>query len=527
MNGRAAATLTAFFHTLIIGTYVPIQLYVANLSVVPITSLWVPTGLALAGTVALIFAAWTVFESPTARGVVVSWLCLGLMPMLAVQRVITSVFPVAEHPYGKMTLVVFYTVAIAVAAVAIAKHLGKSTLTATRDALNALAAVLLLMNLVGAGTHLFTPWRSTIEALVEPVGSGGPRLQPQDRPDIYYIILDGYGRDDVLAERYQFATNSLTTYLSENGFYVAHRSRANYLQTYLSLASSLNMVYLDPLARTMKNADRRPLAYLIDNSVVVSELKSLGYTTVLVSSDYYATTGMSQVDVCLCDTPRPTDFEAQLLARTPFGAIPSVVDAAYSAHRRKVTGAFETLRRPIPGTGPRFVFAHVIAPHPPFVFGPDGEPRQPSQSFSFSDGSHFPGGRSEYVAGYRDQLSFVNGQLESVIDSIKDRTHGEAVIVVQSDHGPGSALDWESVSRSDLTERSGILSAYYLPGFDQDTLYDTVSPVNTFRLIFNRYFQTDYDRLPDRTYFSSWPEPYRFVEVPLPLSADSLGPSSR
>ena len=54
--------------------------------------------------------------------------------------------------------------------------------------------------------------------------------------------------------------------------------------------------------------------------------------------------------------------------------------------------------------------------------------------------------------------------------------------------------------------RSAILTAAYLPGGSQDSrLYPSISPVNTFRVVFNRYFGARYPLLPDRPY--SHPHP--------------------
>ena len=50
-----------------------------------------------------------------------------------------------------------------------------------------------------------------------------------------------------------------------------------------------------------------------------------------------------------------------------------------------------------------------------------------------------------------------------------------------------------------------ILNAYYLPGYDGD-LYATISPVNSFRLVFNSYFGGEYDMLEDVSYYSPVPK---------------------
>lgn len=58
-----------------------------------------------------------------------------------------------------------------------------------------------------------------------------------------------------------------------------------------------------------------------------------------------------------------------------------------------------------------------------------------------------------------------------------------------------------------------ILNAYYLPGH-AEMLYPRVSPVNTFRLVFNAYYGGSYDILDDVSYFSPVPHLYEFSEVP-------------
>jgi len=129
---------------------------------------------------------------------------------------------------------------------------------------------------------------------------------------------------------------------------------------------------------------------------------------------------------------------------------------------------FEHLPDASDGPGPTFVFAHIIAPHPPFVFGPDGEHIDPELQFVLLDGSHLIGNRGisrdDYVAGYRRQLIFVNSQLQAAVDEILSKSQRPAVIILQGDHGPGSTLDWDNPDNTNLEERLSVLNAYYLPG---------------------------------------------------------------
>ena len=42
-----------------------------------------------------------------------------------------------------------------------------------------------------------------------------------------------------------------------------------------------------------------------------------------------------------------------------------------------------------------------------------------------------------------------------------------------------------------------VLNAVYLPNNGEALLYDSISPANTFRVIFNHYFDTNFDLLED------------------------------
>src|SRR5262249_55772060 len=156
----------------------------------------------------------------------------------------------------------------------------------------------------------------------------------------------------------------------------------------------------------------------------------------------------------------------------------------------------EVARRP----GPTFTFAHVVSPHPPFVFGEDGSDVSPRRrSYFLNDGDvyrrHY-GGTDAYTRGYRDQAAFLTRQAGRMIDRIIANSPEPPVIILQSDHGSGLRLDTGSVEGTDLHERMSILNAYLLPGRGAEALYDSISPVNSFRVVLNAYFGAGLDLLP-------------------------------
>jgi hypothetical protein len=147
-----------------------------------------------------------------------------------------------------------------------------------------------------------------------------------------------------------------------------------------------------------------------------------------------------------------------------------------------------------------FAYIHVISPHPPFVFGPNGEPTNPADFWNAK--RLYPA--DLYAKGYQNQLTFLNRKVLEAVDTILANSDTAPIIVFQGDHGP-----WLQTN----DKRMRILNAYYLPG-NEAKLYPTISPVNTFRLIFDSYFGGNYDMLPDISYFSPVPKLYQFSEIP-------------
>ena len=135
-----------------------------------------------------------------------------------------------------------------------------------------------------------------------------------------------------------------------------------------------------------------------------------------------------------------------------------------------------------------------------------------ARGFSMADGDAYVG-TPDYADGYRDQLNFVNTMAVRTLTEILESSSVPPIIVLQADHGPGARLRWESVEETDLRERMSILNAYYLPGVDPGELYPSITPVNSFRLIFNLYFGTGYRLLEDENFFSSPTRPYDLLKV--------------
>lgn len=356
-------------------------------------------------------------------------------------------------------------------------------------------------------------WRSAADAIVS-TAARSPRGGPSAARDIYYIVLDGFGRADTLQNDYNLDLHDFVEFLRARGFYVADQARSNYAQTLLSFSSFLNLSYLDSLGSAMgkDNDSWLPLADLIQRNGLMRIAKEAGYLVTAVGADYGPTKRFAEADVCVCEQRGLDMFEQSVIGQTPFIALP-LDPWTYGAHRRKVLDTFTALEQMPAASSPRFVLVHVLAPHPPFTFAADGTFRRPDRIFMFNEGSDFQGSHDEYVRGYRDQAEFIAARVRAVVDVILSRPGPRPVIVLHGDHGPGSMLQQDNPAQSNMPERMNILAAYYFPE-GQERLYASMTPVNGARALANQFLGTDLPSLPDLSWFSTSEHPYGFTAVP-------------
>jgi hypothetical protein len=388
---------------------------------------------------------------------------------------------------------------------------------------NLLAILFFLYTGVRMGSYLL---ESGLSFTSKPSVQAAVVASAETRPDVYYIILDGYGRQDILQELYDFDNSSFLNDLSARGFYVAEESSSNYIQTMLSLSSSLNMDYLQTLkANGTKIEKRGDLVHLVENNPVRSILAQNGYQMISFHNEYKATISSAEIyyDDSQSGFAYPvTAFEsiwidhsmARVLSHVP-ALSKALIEMPYDTHRRHILFTFTKLQEVPALDGDYFVYAHIIAPHPPFVFDEAGEAVAHETPFTLNDANYYIRDHSQrnYIAGYRKQLQYVNNLVLETVDAILARSTTPPIIILQGDHGPGAYLHWGSLENTLPAERFGILNAYYFPGQEYARLYPSISPVNSFRVLFNQFFEADYALLPDRHYYSSWSFPFDFVEV--------------
>jgi len=338
------------------------------------------------------------------------------------------------------------------------------------------------------------------------------------KPDIFYIILDGFGRQDVLLKDVGLDDSEFIDGLRKRGFYVGADSRSNYCQTELSLTSSLNMGFLPDVIPNFdpKEQSRSILDDLIDRNRVSRTLREYGYGYVGVTSGFPGVHPKS-ADLIIDGPHGSSLFLAALMLRTPIPSNSSGLGSAFDNRRANLTSAISTIGQlGRQGSRPRFIFAHVLAPHPPFVFGPNGEHIRPHRMYTIVDGSHFMqngGTPQEYAQGYAGQAKTIGRMILAAVDDVLKQERTPPIIVIQGDHGPKMHLDQDELAKTDVQEVFPILNAYLVPDQVKKELYPGISPVNSFRAIFRALFGENLPNLPDRSWYSNWVDLYRFDEV--------------
>ncbi|MEX0616484.1 MAG: sulfatase-like hydrolase/transferase [Candidatus Woykebacteria bacterium] len=324
-------------------------------------------------------------------------------------------------------------------------------------------------------------------------------------PDIYYIMLDGYGSQNSLQKTYKFDNSGFINFLKQSGFYVANKSHSNYTLTPVSLASSLNMRYLDDIAN-MKSSElekRLTAIEILRNNEVAKFFKSKGYKFVNIGSSWGVTSENPYADLVYRYKAR-SEF-AKILYQTTALVLLETRDFF---HADSVLFAFDKVKDIPKLNEPTFTFVHIVSPHPPYVFDQDGNKLKTyDKRFDKPDSWY-------NEEAYINQLIFVNKKVKEAVSTILSKSKIPPIIIIQSDHGPGSVAQIEQVSKERFELKTGILNAYYLPNGGDKIMYQSISPVNSFRKIFNYYFNQTYPLLPDESNFSEYKSYFVFIKSP-------------
>jgi len=343
-----------------------------------------------------------------------------------------------------------------------------------------------------------------------------------NRPDIYVLLLDGHARPDKMLSLFGYDDSWFVSALEDRGFEFSKESRSNYLLTVLSVPSLLNMQHIDELIADASPKVPDPARYrsevrkLVDEAEVDRRMRGLGYEIVSVSGGFEELV-MHGADQ-LIDTGQLNEFEIAMARETAIGPFVMAVAPDFFAEQQR-SRVVSSLKAVIalaqtPSDQPRFTFIHIPSPHGPIVFGPEGQlvPARDLKTFFEDTATGLGLTREEFGRRYVGQIQYLDGQVIETIDGILAASPEPPVILVLSDHGSGSGLNWGDLAHSDLDERTSNLFAALTPGHP-DLFPQDITLINVFGRLLHGYFGIDVPQQPNLVF--RWDDTYtHLIEVP-------------
>jgi len=475
------------FYPLLFAAFPILFLYAYNIIETPASQLWLPLGVSVAAALVLWAVLSLILRSLSKAGLataifLVFFFSYGrLYEVLENSRLFTP-------KHGYLLPVTLFIWGYCVYFIGRAKR----DFRITTRMLNVVAVALIAINLFNIVSYQVKLARLTADAPVE--STDQTAVSPAELsalPDIYHIILDEYSRPDTMKEWYDYDISWFTNSLAERSFFVANRSETHSGNSEQAISSILNMEYVTA-GWTVDEADAiyRKIAY----NKVAEFLQTQGYRFIYFGNghdlgrwdtymkdsadlyfNYYETAG----------TPWVSEFQHILWNTTMLRPFYYHLAGGQYEHiyRRQTLYTLENLKALPQVEGRKFVAAHLFNPHAPFVFSADGGHVAPANWYNYEDKRFYLG-----------QYIFISREIERLVDVLLERSATPPIIILHSDHGMRPHHHGIVIGAQECRK---ILNAMYLPGMDYSELSDSMSPVNTFRLIFNHYFGADYPLLED------------------------------
>lgn len=308
--------------------------------------------------------------------------------------------------------------------------------------------------------------------------------------DIYYIIFDEYARLDTMKTVYNYEDPYFKKFLSEKGFFVAEKSMLPYSSSHKSLYSSLNMNYV-----SKDSLDKNLFDGILD-SKVARYLKSKGYEYIYISDQplYDGTYFNPYADLDLKKLQSGeksaiegiSPFRLVLIKTTMLRGFYNRMIRDGLRHRNAELQKIKLLKKVVSLDGPKFVVSHHLLSHAPFVFDSNGGMVDKKNHYNWKDKKF-----------YLDAYIFSNKVMTELISTILQNSSNPPIIIIQSDHGPRGGMGKNTNPKKIYLgeEWQKVFNAYYLPNGGDRELHDSISPANTFRIVFNYYFDDTYTLL--------------------------------
>jgi hypothetical protein len=505
------------WHPLLFAAYPVLFLWSENLGDTPLVDALLPLICVVLAAALATLVVGVVVRGRDRAALIVTPLALGL---LIYGQVVDAIdLPVAVHRLAWVGLVALGALG--------AWRLSADRVARIDRALTAVGATLVVFTIIS-----ILPYQVEAASAAPPPDLDAGRVLDgeTDAPkrDVYWLVFDRYPSDRAIDLQFG-VRNDLTPWLREQDFAVLDDSHANYVTTSLSLTTTLNMAHLEDVTGPVESGAvfRKRVIAGLQSSRVVRQFKALGYRYHHIGSWWDPTRTDEAADVNY-NAQTMSDFMTVLLDTS---AAPPLLRALGVSERSQakayVHGKYglDALQRVSAEPGPKLVVAHILLPHPAYVFDRDGSyiPATESRAMGESD-------------AWQRQFDYTNSRIRSFLEPLLALPEGERpIVILQADEGhrfeaavdEDSAFDWSTASGEELEIKFGILNAWYVPDGVDLGLEPDQTAINTFPILFDRYFGLDgYERLSDRITADTWSANYELTDITprLPSLAGSTSP---
>lgn len=316
-------------------------------------------------------------------------------------------------------------------------------------------------------------------------------------PDIYYIIFDEYARVDSIKREWGYDNKEFAKFLKDSGFYLAKESLSRDISTLKVMPEIANIRYF-----YNERSDSELIA-LYHNNYLFDYFNKLDYEVIFFDGWRHGTGGKIPDYVNLLTYEKVIEEQAEskgflyydtfsilLIERSILSLLGFMkLDQTDVLYYDGNLAVIDYLKNVAPyKESPKFIFAHIMCPHLPYVFDRDGNlTNNKTHYWQYENYS-----KAELRGMYLEQYIFITKEIKSIIKAIQAKNE-DALIIIQSDHGPRPT----SAGNISPEEALKVLNAIYFPDKNYGALYKSISPVNTIRIVLNQYFGESHELLED------------------------------
>ncbi|MEJ8818268.1 sulfatase-like hydrolase/transferase [Lacibacter sp. H407] len=320
------------------------------------------------------------------------------------------------------------------------------------------------------------------------------------KPDIYFLVFDALASSKSMQQNFKKNTYQLDSHLLKKGFYVVTNGAANYNWTIHSLTSTFNMEYLPPWIAPVMND---PKVYFWGSSSILNN--SLFQ---ILKKEKYNIHNYQPISFDNEDWPGDSYFLNMRQHHYSFKTLPGriyrdifwnynridvpfiknrqfkIIDKRNADKKNYFDTTISMIKNSCSLTGKqKFVYGHFMLPHDPYIFDSTGKVKTAEKTILKVG----PGNSDSYY----HQVVYAGKIIRELTNYIQLHNKKNTIIIIEGDHG----------FRSQEGDKEGYtfqnFNSIYFPDQNYELLYDSLSPVNTFRIVLNKYFGANLNLLKD------------------------------